>query len=66
MVKINDNYNRLEGSYLFSTIAKKVSAFTEKHPDKKVIFLTYYIPYTLIKLLAAYLNQTGKYDPSHR
>ena len=39
MVKINDNYNRLEGSYLFSTIAKKVSAFTEKHPDKKVIRL---------------------------
>lgn len=39
MVKINDNYNRLEGSYLFSAIAKKVSAFTEKHPDKKVIRL---------------------------
>ena len=39
MVKINDNYNRLEGSYLFSTIAKKVSAFTAEHPDKKIIRL---------------------------
>ena len=39
MVKINDNYNRLEGSYLFSTIAKKVAAFTAEHPDKKVIRL---------------------------
>ncbi|MBE5850848.1 MAG: LL-diaminopimelate aminotransferase [Lachnospiraceae bacterium] len=39
MVKINDNYNRLEGSYLFSTIAKKVAAFTTEHPDKKVIRL---------------------------
>lgn len=39
MVKINDNYNRLEGSYLFSTIAKKVSAFMAEHPDKKIIRL---------------------------
>ncbi|MBQ8007044.1 MAG: LL-diaminopimelate aminotransferase, partial [Lachnospiraceae bacterium] len=39
MVKINDYYNRLEGSYLFSTIAKKVAAFTAEHPDKKVIRL---------------------------
>lgn len=39
MVKINDNYLKLPGSYLFSTIAKKVSAFTQEHPDKKVIRL---------------------------
>ena len=27
MFKVNDNYQKLPGSYLFSTIAKKVSAF---------------------------------------
>ena len=39
MYKINDNYLKLTGSYLFSTIAKKVNAYTEANPDKKVIRL---------------------------
>ena len=39
MYKINDNYLTLPGSYLFSTIAKKVNAYTEANPDKKVIRL---------------------------
>lgn len=39
MLKINDNYLKLPGSYLFSTIAKKVQAFTEANPDKKIIRL---------------------------
>ena len=39
MVKINENYLKLQDSYLFSTIAKKVADFQEKHPDKKVIKL---------------------------
>ncbi|MCA5010801.1 LL-diaminopimelate aminotransferase, partial [Clostridioides difficile] len=39
MVKINENYLKLPGSYLFSTIAKKVNAFTEANPDKKIIRL---------------------------
>lgn len=39
MFKINDNYLRLQGSYLFSTVAKKTNAFMEKNPDKKVIRL---------------------------
>lgn len=39
MLKINDNYLKLPGSYLFSTIAKKVQAFTEENPDKKIIRL---------------------------
>ena len=28
MFKINDNYQKLPGSYLFSTIAKKVNAYS--------------------------------------
>ena len=39
MYKINDNYLKLPGSYLFSNIAKKVSAFTQANPDKKIIRL---------------------------
>lgn len=39
MFKINDNYLRLQGSYLFSTVAKKTNAFMEKNPEKKVIRL---------------------------
>ena len=39
MFKVNDNYLKLPGSYLFSTIGKKVAAFTEANPDKKIIRL---------------------------
>jgi LL-diaminopimelate aminotransferase len=39
MFKVNDNYLKLPGSYLFSTIGKKVTAFTAANPDKKIIRL---------------------------
>lgn len=39
MYQINDNFQKLPGSYLFSTIAKKVNAYTQAHPDKKIIRL---------------------------
>ncbi|MCH5264680.1 MAG: LL-diaminopimelate aminotransferase [Lachnospiraceae bacterium] len=39
MFKINDNYLKLPGSYLFSTIAKKVAAYREANPDKEIISL---------------------------
>lgn len=39
MFQINDNYQKLPGSYLFSTIGKKVAAFAEAHPDKSIIRL---------------------------
>ncbi|MDF2801553.1 MAG: aspartate aminotransferase [Anaerocolumna sp.] len=39
MFKINDNYLKLPGSYLFSDIAKKIRVFTEANPDKKIIRL---------------------------
>ena len=40
MFKINDNYLKLPGSYLFSTVAKLAAAFTAANPDKKVIKLS--------------------------
>ena len=39
MFKINENYLKLPGSYLFSTIAKKVNAYQAEHPDCKIIRL---------------------------
>ena len=39
MFKVNDNYLKLPGSYLFSTIGKKVNAYAAANPDKKVIRL---------------------------
>ncbi|MDO5555916.1 MAG: LL-diaminopimelate aminotransferase [Clostridia bacterium] len=37
MLKINENYLRLQDSYLFSTIAKKVDEFKKKNPEKEII-----------------------------
>lgn len=39
MAKINENFFNLTESYLFAEIAKRVKAFTEANPDKKVIRL---------------------------
>ena len=39
MFKINDNYLKLPGSYLFSTIAKKVAAYTQANPEQSIIRL---------------------------
>ncbi|MCI7179506.1 MAG: LL-diaminopimelate aminotransferase [Schaedlerella sp.] len=39
MFKVNDNYLKLPGSYLFSTIGKKVAAYTAANPDKSIIRL---------------------------
>lgn len=35
MFKVNEDYLKLPGSYLFSTIGKKVNAFAKENPDKK-------------------------------
>jgi len=39
MIKINENYLKLQASYLFSTIAKRVSEFQLQHPDTEIIKL---------------------------
>lgn len=39
MFKVNENYLKLPGSYLFSTIAKKVNAYTAEHPEANIIRL---------------------------
>ena len=37
MFRINENYLKLPGSYLFSTIAKKVGAYSAANPEKEII-----------------------------
>lgn len=39
MFSVNENYLNLQGSYLFSTIAKKVKGYSELHPEQKIIRL---------------------------
>lgn len=39
MTTINRNYRKLQGSYLFSNIAGKVAAFSQKHPEAEIIRL---------------------------
>lgn len=39
MAKINDNYLKLPGSYLFSTIGRKVNDYAAANPDRKIIRL---------------------------
>ena len=37
MAKINDNYLKLPGAYLFSTVARKAEEFAAAHPDRELI-----------------------------
>ena len=39
-IKINENYDNLKESYLFSETAKRINKYTAEHPDKKVIKLS--------------------------
>ena len=39
MVRVNDNYLKLPGSYLFSTIGRKVREYKAQHPEADIISL---------------------------
>ena len=36
---INHNYEKLQGSYLFSETARRTAAFQQAHPDRNLIKL---------------------------
>lgn len=40
MFKVNENYLKLPGSYLFSTVGRKQREYAAAHPDKKIIRLS--------------------------
>ncbi|MBO4901688.1 MAG: LL-diaminopimelate aminotransferase [Lachnospiraceae bacterium] len=67
MVKVNQNYLKLSKSYLFSTIAQKVGAYTKEHPDKQVLRLgigdvTKPLTPTVISALHQAVDEMGQAD----
>ena len=36
MVKINENYQKLPGSYLFSEVARRISVYSAAHPEARI------------------------------
>lgn len=67
MLKINEDYLKLRGSYLFSDIAKKVKAFSEANPDKRIIRLgigdvTLPLAQTVIDALHSAVDEMGSKD----
>ena len=64
MYSINENYLKLQGSYLFSTIAKKVNEYKEQNPKANIIRLgigdvTRPIAPTIIKALHDAVDEMG-------
>ena len=65
MFKLNEDYLNLRGSYLFSTIAKKVAKYKEENPDKKIISLgigdvTQPLSPTIVKALHDAVDEMSK------
>lgn len=70
MFQINENYQKLPGSYLFSTIAKKVTAFTEANPGKDIIRLgigdvTQPLAPAVIEAMHKAVDEMGKAETFH-
>ena len=70
MFKVNENYLKLPGSYLFSTIGKKVNAYSAAHPDKKVIRLgigdvTQPLAPVIVDALHKAVEEMGKAETFH-
>ena len=40
-IKINENYDNLKESYLFSETARRINKYSAENPDKKGIFYVY-------------------------
>ncbi len=70
MLKINENYLKLQASYLFSDIAKRVASFQEQHPDKNIIKLgigdvTKPLPGACIKAFHTAVDEMGTESGFH-
>lgn len=70
MFQINENYLKLPGSYLFSTIGKKVAAYSEKNPQKPLIRLgigdvTQPLAPAIIKALHSAADEMGQAETFH-
>ena len=67
MTKINENFLELQDSYLFATIAKKVSEFSKENPEKRIIKLgigdvTRPIPQVILDAMKKATDEQGKIE----
>jgi len=65
MIRINENYNKLKASYLFTDIARRVNAYTAANPQKPIIRLgigdvTEPLPAVCIEALHAASDEMGR------
>ncbi len=65
MIRINENYLKLQASYLFSEIARRVAAFQEEFPDREIIKLgigdvTRALPQACIKAFHSAVDEMAK------
>lgn len=70
MYKINENYLKLPGSYLFSTIGKKVNEYSKAHPEQEIIRLgigdvTQPLAPAIIEALHKAVDEMGKAETFH-
>ena len=70
MFQVNDNFQKLPGSYLFSTIAKKVSAYQQENPDNYLIrfgigVVKHPLGPAFIKALHAAVDEMGAAETFH-
>ncbi len=70
MFKVNENYQKLPGSYLFSTVGKKTNAFMAAHPEKPIIKLsigdvTQPIAPAIIEAMHRAVDEMGKAETFH-
>ena len=70
MFRVNENYLKLPGSYLFSTIGKKVSAYCQANPDRKIIRLgigdvTQPLAPAIIKAMHEAVDEMGRAESFH-
>lgn len=70
MIRINENFLKLNSSYLFSEIARKVSAFQKENPEKEIIRLgigdvTRALPPACIEAFHAAVDEMAKESTFH-
>ncbi len=70
MIRINENYLKLQASYLFSEIARRVAAFQEEFPDREIIKLgigdvTRALPQACIKAFHSAVDEMAKDETFH-
>ena len=70
MAHVNENFLKLPGSYLFPDMAKKVKAYQEPHPDKRLIrlgigYVTRHLPQASIEAMHRAVDEMANKSTFH-